>query len=208
MALHKECQKRHNTHRYASYIKQAHHQCIIAFVSGAVGLLVTGYFGKKKLDSVIYLTISVGGIGLAQAGFNINHIDIAPRFAGVLMGITNCAATIPGIVAPLVAKYIAQKVSCLIFLFSHKSSLKPPEGSDQRHIYQTEWREVFIIAAEVYIFGALVYLILAEGTKQWWADGVKRARSGEDEDEIIVSQKQKATIQEQNGPLLGSNKYD
>ena len=50
-------------------------------------------------------------MGLAQAGFNINHIDIAPRFAGVLMGITNCAATIPGIVAPTVAKYIAQKVS-------------------------------------------------------------------------------------------------
>ena len=97
-----------------------------------------------------------------------------------------------------------------IFVLFHiyKSSLKPPDSPDQRHIYQMEWREVFIIAAEVYIFGALVYLILAEGTKQWWADGVKRARSSEDEDEIIVSQKQKATIQEQNGPLLGSNKYD
>ena len=89
----------------------------IAFTFGAAGLLVTGYFGRKKLDSVIYLTISVGGVGLAQAGFIVNHIDIAPRFAGVLMGITNCAATIPGIVAPLVAKYIAQKVSCLISLF-------------------------------------------------------------------------------------------
>ena len=99
-------------------------------------------------------------------------------------------------------------VALYLCFISHKSFLKPPEGPDQRHIYQTEWREVFIIAAEVYIFGALVYLILAEGTKQWWADGVKRARSGEDEDEIIVSQKQKATIQEQNGPLLGSNKYD
>ena len=152
----------------------------VAFTFGAAGLLVTGYFGRKKLDSVIYLTISVGGVGLAQAGFIINHIDIAPRFAGILMGITNTAATIPGIVAPLVAKYIAQKVSCLISLFPHKSSLKPPDGPDQRHIYQTEWREVFIIAAEVYIFGALVYLILAEGTKQWWADGTKNAQEAKE----------------------------
>ena len=84
---------------------------IIAFVLGATGLLVTGYFAKNKLDSVLYLSLTVGGSALIQAGFMINHIDLAPRFAGVLMGITNTFGTIPGIVAPVVAKYIAQKVS-------------------------------------------------------------------------------------------------
>ena len=39
-------------------------------------------------------------------------------------------------------------------------------------VYREEWREVFIVAAEVYFFGALIYLILADGKKQWWADGV------------------------------------
>ena len=38
-------------------------------------------------------------------------------------------------------------------------------------VYQEEWREVFTIAAEVYFFGACIYLILADGKKQWWADG-------------------------------------
>ena len=38
--------------------------------------------------------------------------------------------------------------------------------------YREEWREVFIVAAEVYFFGALIYLILADGKKQWWADGI------------------------------------
>ena len=37
--------------------------------------------------------------------------------------------------------------------------------------YRDEWREVFIIAAEIYVFGALVFLILASGEKQPWADG-------------------------------------
>ena len=37
--------------------------------------------------------------------------------------------------------------------------------------YRDEWREVFIITAEIYVFGALVFLILASGEKQPWADG-------------------------------------
>jgi len=32
---------------------------------------------------------------------------------------------------------------------------------------------VFIIAAEIYVFGAIAYLILGSGEKQWWADGVE-----------------------------------
>ena len=35
--------------------------------------------------------------------------------------------------------------------------------------FKEEWREVFLISAEIYIFGALVFLILASGQKQWWA---------------------------------------
>lgn len=30
---------------------------------------------------------------------------------------------------------------------------------------------VFIIAAEIYVFGAVVYLLLGSGKKQPWADG-------------------------------------
>ena len=40
--------------------------------------------------------------------------------------------------------------------------------------YREEWREVFIISAEIYIFGAIVYLILASGEKQPWANGPVR----------------------------------
>jgi len=32
---------------------------------------------------------------------------------------------------------------------------------------------VFIIAAEIYVFGAIAYLLLGSGKKQWWADGVE-----------------------------------
>ena len=38
-----------------------------------------------------------------------------------------------------------------------------------------EWQNVFIVAAEIYVFGAIIYGILARGDKQWWADGVQKA---------------------------------
>ena len=37
--------------------------------------------------------------------------------------------------------------------------------------YRDEWREVFIISAELYAFGAIIYLLLGSGQTQYWADG-------------------------------------
>ena len=87
-----------------------------AFSGGAAGLVVTGYLAYNQLTAVTGLTIAVGLSGFAMAGFNVNHIDIAPKFAGVLMGITNTAATIPGFVGPQVATAIAVKVNLQIVI--------------------------------------------------------------------------------------------
>ena len=57
------------------------------------------------------MTGALGSSGLGVAGFNSNHLDIAPNYAGILMGITNTAGTIPGILAPFTAKMIASAVS-------------------------------------------------------------------------------------------------
>lgn len=52
--------------------------------------------------------------GSMYTGFQVNHIDIAPNFAGTLYGITNAAATIPGWVAPMtVGKLTNNQVSIL-----------------------------------------------------------------------------------------------
>lgn len=36
------------------------------------------------------------------AGFNVNHLDIAPRYASILMGISNGVGTLSGMVCPLI----------------------------------------------------------------------------------------------------------
>ena len=61
--------------------------------------------------AITFLAISVGSYGFAVAGVSINSLDIAPKYAGVLMGIANTLATVPGFVSPQLSKYIARDVS-------------------------------------------------------------------------------------------------
>ena len=74
-------------------------------------LIICSYYGDNIVTVIVFMSFAVGASGLCAAGFNSNHLDIAPRYAGILMGITNTAATVPGIIAPLVAKLIANAVS-------------------------------------------------------------------------------------------------
>ena len=39
---------------------------------------------------------TLGLAGFARGGFSVNHMDIAPRHAGVVMGISNTAGTVAG----------------------------------------------------------------------------------------------------------------
>ena len=111
------------------------------------------------------------------------------------MGITNMANTFPGFLGPQVAKAIAVEVG---WKYNHTllswtaqdptlPSIQPnaPKGSKlYLDGYRDEWREVFIIAAEIYIFGAIAYLILASGEKQPWADGRRQKHIMDKQDSV------------------------
>uniref|UniRef100_A0A7M4FHD7 Solute carrier family 17 member 4 n=1 Tax=Crocodylus porosus TaxID=8502 RepID=A0A7M4FHD7_CROPO len=68
----------------------------------AVGMLLPGaflvavsYIGCNYTAAVAFLTLSLTVNSTTGAGLNINHIDIAPRYAGFLLGITNTFGIIP-----------------------------------------------------------------------------------------------------------------
>ena len=76
----------------------------------AVFLLLCGYFGNSTKWAIIFLSLSVGSSGIVIAGCTVNNLDIAPKYAGILLGIANTIGTIPGILGAQVAKLIAAKV--------------------------------------------------------------------------------------------------
>ena len=92
------------------YVRTSHSNSAGHLIPGAF-LVICGYYGNNLVIAIVLMSLALGGSGLGIAGFNSNHLDIAPNYAGILMGITNTAATVPGIIAPLVAKLIASAVS-------------------------------------------------------------------------------------------------
>ncbi|XP_076086078.1 sialin-like isoform X2 [Mytilus galloprovincialis] len=118
----------------------------IAFTGAAVFLVATGFMSCNHRDmAVVFLSLAVMFTGLNRAAFIVNHNDFAPKYAGVLFGITNTFATIPGMIAPLVA-----------------GALTPHDTSE-------EWRNVFYVCAAFCLLGTLVFGGLARGEVQDWA---------------------------------------
>ncbi|KAG7501087.1 sialin-like [Solea senegalensis] len=111
----------------------------------AVFLAAVGYAGCSHVLAVTLLTLSMAIGGISAPGVFINQLDIAPRYAGFLLGITNTFGTIPGIVAPIVTGYFTE---------DHTLS---------------GWRTVFCVAAAINVGGAFFYTIFGKGEIQPWA---------------------------------------
>uniref|UniRef100_A0A8C5G956 Sialin n=1 Tax=Gouania willdenowi TaxID=441366 RepID=A0A8C5G956_GOUWI len=121
--------------------------CVLSagMIGPAVFLVATGYTGCNYIMAIAFLTISSSLGGISASGFNINHLDIAPSYAGILLGITNTFATIPGMVGPVIARDLTKNNTI------------------------GEWQTVFYIAAVVNLLGSLVFTMFGRGTVQPWA---------------------------------------
>lgn len=115
------------------------------FGGEALFLLVVGYTKSTRV-AVSSLVLAVGFSGFAISGYNVNHLDIAPRYASILMGISNGVGTLSGMICPSVVETLTK--------------LKTRES----------WTSVFLIASLIHIVGVTFYAIFASGEKQPWAD--------------------------------------
>ena len=78
---------------------------------------------SQTLLAVALLTLSVTVSGSSYAAFLVNHMDIAPKYAGTLFGITNGIGAASGFIAPLVAAALTDSVSS-ITTFSSNIEIK------------------------------------------------------------------------------------
>ncbi|KAM6922920.1 sialin [Lycodopsis pacificus] len=118
---------------------------VVGMLGPALFLVAVGYTGCNYTLAVTFLTVSSALGGVSASGFNINHLDIAPSYAGILLGITNTFATIPGMVGPVIATALTKQNTI------------------------DEWQSVFYIAAAINVFGAAFYALFGRGSVQPWA---------------------------------------
>lgn len=114
-----------------------------AFLSQTIFMVAAAY-SSSVVGCVVFLTIAVGLGGFAWSGFSVNHLDIAPPHASVLMGLSNTIATLPGIISP------------------------PLAGSIVVDKTAEQWRIVFFISSGIYLIGAIIYFIFCSAEKQSW----------------------------------------
>ncbi|MEP1510743.1 MAG: ACS family MFS transporter [Parasphingorhabdus sp.] len=119
---------------------------LIGSGSSIIALLLVGQ-AQSAVTAIAIMTVGSALGGFAVSGFFVNHMDIAPEHAGTLMGITNTAGTIPGIIGVLVSGWILDTT-----------------GS---------WTLVFQVAAAVSAFGLIFYLLFGSGERQF-SDAVSR----------------------------------
>jgi ACS family sodium-dependent inorganic phosphate cotransporter len=110
-----------------------------AFAIGGVPILALPSI-HSAAAAVALATISLGATGMATGGFAVNHLDVAPRYAGILMGLSNTFATLPGIVGVAATGFILEKT-----------------GS---------FAAAFYLIAVVYVAGLLCYGLMASGDRK------------------------------------------
>ena len=110
----------------------------VGLAGGAVFLLLLR--DADSANTAVLLMCGALGIGsFAVAGFGTNHLDIAPKYAGVLLGITNTIGTIPGIVGVALTGWLVETT-----------------GS---------YDSVFLMVAGVNLVGVVGWLLFAKGEK-------------------------------------------
>ncbi|CAL4122351.1 unnamed protein product [Meganyctiphanes norvegica] len=108
-------------------------------------LVGAGYAGCDSTLVITLLTLAVGINGGIYSGYMLSHLDLAPNFAGTLMGITNTVATAPGFLAPQLVGH----------LISGNETIE-------------RWQIVFWISSIIYFVGNTFYILFITAEEQPW----------------------------------------
>ncbi|XP_012154824.1 putative inorganic phosphate cotransporter [Ceratitis capitata] len=109
-------------------------------------LIWLGYITRDQADLAVFLlTFTVSISTTMHLGWQVNHIDLAPNFAGTLVSLTNCAANVCSIIAPLVVGFVV---------------------TDTSNPHQ--WRIIFFIVAGINFLGNLMFILFGTAKVQPW----------------------------------------
>ena len=81
---------------------------LAGFWSAALFFLLTGLAKCDVIQSVTYVTIASGGLGMALTGHLVALLDVSGPYAGSAMGFVNTVGTLGGIIAPYVVAVLTE----------------------------------------------------------------------------------------------------
>ncbi|XP_050206982.1 probable anion transporter 5 [Mercurialis annua] len=136
------------TKRILSVTKTRKFLNTLGFLAASLALMALPLF-RTSTGAVFCSSVALGFLALGRAGFAVNHMDIAPRYAGIVMGVSNTAGTLAGIIGVDLTGRLLEGAKTTY------SDLSSPES----------WRSVFVIPGFLCIFSSFVFLLFATGER-------------------------------------------
>lgn len=120
----------------------------LGFVVASLALMVLPIF-RTAGGAVFCSSVALGFLALGRAGFAVNHMDIAPRYAGIVMGVSNTAGTLAGIVGVELTGQLLEAAKVADY------DISSPES----------WRSVFVIPGLLCIFSSAIFIVFSTGER-------------------------------------------
>ncbi|KAK9007841.1 hypothetical protein V6N11_074757 [Hibiscus sabdariffa] len=136
------------TQRIMSVTKTRKFLNTIGFIVAALALMALPIF-RTSSGAILCSSVALGFLALGRAGFAVNHMDIAPRYAGIVMGVSNTAGTLAGIIGVDMTGRLLEAAKI------EYSDLSSPES----------WRSVFSIPGLLCILSSFVFLLFSTGER-------------------------------------------
>ncbi|MCC2655607.1 MAG: transporter [Panacagrimonas sp.] len=105
---------------------------------GSSGFLLLTLQANTPTEAILLVCGALGALGLTWAGYAPNHLEIAPKHADILMGVTNTAGTLPGVIGVAVSGWLLDTTGSYV--------------------------SVFVLAAGITSVGALVWILFQRST--------------------------------------------
>lgn len=118
----------------------------IATVVPSVFIIGVTLSGCNRILVIACLCLSIGFAAFVVGSISINQMDLAPNYAGILVGISNTIATIPGIVAPFLVGALTDN-----------------------HQTRDRWNIVFYITSGIGVFGGVIFVMFGSGKREPWS---------------------------------------
>lgn len=102
---------------------------------------------RTSAGAVFCSSVALGFLALGRAGFAVNHMDMAPRYAGIVMRISNTASTLAGIIGVHLTGKLLEATK------GAQLNLSSPES----------WTAVFFIPGLLCILSSFMFLQFSTG---------------------------------------------
>ncbi|XP_053669046.1 sialin [Anopheles marshallii] len=115
---------------------------LCCFVNG-IFVFILAYCGCNSFMATIFLTLATTVHGAVSTGPLANLVDMSPRYAGILLGVSGMITVVPGFISPIIV------------------------GMLGNHTVE-QWRIIFLISSGMLVICGLLYMAFADSTQQPW----------------------------------------